>query len=440
MEKNQGKVKLTNNSVGIFIKNAEIGQRLYDSDVSGFYLRKLKSGGFFYLYYKTEIGKPRIMPIGKFTDNTCDQARNKAKKLAGYIVSGEDIQETRKEVRNSKLKTAREYIEITYRSLQSRKKTGLGTIHIIETFFAELLDKAIAEIDQDDILRWQSKQESRGVKFTTIKRRFNPFKAMLNHATSRGYIDFNPVAQVRLDSYPETEAQRTIRKSRRTYLTVPQMQNLLNALDQYQDEKRVQRRNGRAHGKSELPDLDKVTYVDHVVPIMLLLLYTGFRSGDAFGLRWDHVNFNFSIISKIIEKTEHKTPGTKHFPISLPLLDVLRKWHQQNSSPEGGLVFPSPRTGDRLDNTALQSPWKKIKKYAGLPSELQLYSLRHNFASHLVMNGCDLLGVAKLLGHSDIQMIVEHYGHLHPSLLQDYSTQFSNILEKSDNKEIGAVN
>ncbi|NWO07287.1 MAG: tyrosine-type recombinase/integrase [Alteromonadaceae bacterium] len=78
------------------------------------------------------------------------------------------------------------------------------------------------------------------------------------------------------------------------------------------------------------------------------------------------------------------------------------------------MVFPSTVTGNRLADTAMVKPWKKIKELGGLPEKLVIYSLRHNFASQLVMSGIDLLTVAKLLGHSDVTMVVRHYGHLKP--------------------------
>ncbi len=431
MRKASETTKLTNKSVNDFMKNSDVGQRLYDTEVSGFHIRKLKTGAYFYQYYKNEMGKGRVVPVGKFTDNTCDQARNKAKKYSGQVISGEDILETRKESKRTNAKTGREYLSTSYTTVQKNKKTGYRTIKLIEGFFPELLDKPISELSDDDIIRWQEEQQSTGIKYATVKRRFNAFKAMLNYAAKKKYINSNPIANASLVSYQETEEERAIRKTRRTYLEASQMQKFLETLNKYQEEKRVQRRNSRAHGRSNLPDLDKVEFVDHVNPIMLVMFYTGFRNGDAIGLRWEHVNFDSSLISKVIEKTAHKIDKVQHFPISRPLLDILKKWHSQNGSPANGLVFPSPITGKRLDVSALQTPWKNIRSLAGLPDEMHLYTLRHNFASHLVMQGCNLLSVAKLLGHSDVEMIVEHYGHLQPSHLQDVTAKFAGIV-KSD--------
>ena len=427
------KVKLTNKRIKEFLESAKDGQRLYDSDVPQLYVRKRKTGGFFqFTYNSPDTGKRKAYPIGKFTDNTITQARKKAQEFAGRVISGEDIQETRKETKQLKAKTGRDYLEFAYKTVQARKKGGKATITAIESFFSDWLDKPMLELNDTDVIRWQAQQEKSNLKYETLKRRYNGFRTMLNHAVTKNHISHNPLKNIKLEKFHETEVQVDKRKSRRTYLTRSQIESFFYALDRYQEEKREQRRNSRAHGKPELIDLDKVEYVDHVKPVMLLLFYTGFRQGDALGLKWEEVNLNFSTITKVIEKTAHKVPRAKQFPISQPLLDALKKWHIQTGHRTKGFVFPSNRTGIRLCGSSLLKPWKKIRKLAGFPEELQLYSLRHNFASHLVMKGCDLMSVAALLGHSDIEMIVEHYGHLQPSLLKDYSNQFADMVNSSE--------
>lgn len=67
----------------------------------------------------------------------------------------------------------------------------------------------------------------------------------------------------------------------------------------------------------------------------------------------------------------------------------------------------------------------KIKALAALPKKLENYTLRHNFISHLVMNGANLLSVAKLATTS-MEMIDRHYGHLQPDLQTNCINQFAN--------------
>ncbi|HSH49530.1 MAG TPA: hypothetical protein VK991_13195 [Halomonas sp.] len=60
---------------------------------------------------------------------------------------------------------------------------------------------------------------------------------------------------------------------------------------------------------------------------------------------------------------------------------MLKRWRQQQGMPKTGLVSPSGGSDKRMSGTAIQKPWAAVRKLAGLPDDLVLYSLRHNFAS-----------------------------------------------------------
>ena len=73
-----------------------------------------------------------------------------------------------------------------------------------------------------------------------------------------------------------------------------------------------------------------------------------------------------------------------------------------------------------------------MRKFAELPSDLVLYTLRHNFASQLVMAGADLLAVSKLMAHSDIQTTIQHYAHLRPDHTRDIVEAFAQQVPGGD--------
>ena len=54
--------------------------------------------------------------------------------------------------------------------------------------------------------------------------------------------------------------------------------------------------------------------------------------------------------------------------------------------------------------------WKNAKKKADI-SGYRFHDLRHTYASHLLMNGVDLMTVKELLGYKALAM-VERYSHL----------------------------
>ncbi|MFP3386367.1 hypothetical protein, partial [Tritonibacter sp. SIMBA_163] len=82
--------------------------------------------------------------------------------------------------------------------------------------------------------------------------------------------------------------------------------------------KDMRRRSRLKKSNRHLPDWDQVTYVDHVVPVVLVMYYTGFRNGDVLGLRWEHFLDDFKVIGKVIEKIAHHGKGKMYFPVTDP--------------------------------------------------------------------------------------------------------------------------
>src|SRR5262249_47176268 len=57
-------------------------------------------------------------------------------------------------------------------------------------------------------------------------------------------------------------------------------------------------------------------------------------------------------------------------------------------------------------------PMSEAVESANIPKPNSFHILRHTYASHYLMNGGDLPGLARQLGHSDTRMTTRHYAHL----------------------------
>lgn len=394
--------------------------RLSDDTVIGLHLKKNPHSVSWRLMYRDDSGKQRTLTIGRYPSLTLEMARKTAKAKYADIVQGQDPLKERAERKQEKLNTALTYLDEYYRIKLKGNKSGHETELMIRKHFKDMLAMPMNEITPRDVTKWQGTMQRVGLQHSTQVRILGAFQTLLNHAVRNGYLNQNPIKGIGLDKVAETEDELIEKKVKRTYLTKEQIKQLILGLDAYQDEKRVQRRNSRSHGQSHLPDLDAVEFVDHIKPFVLIMFYTGLRNGDIRLLRWEHINFSRfgSTIHKTISKTQHKDSSAKTFPIPKELELVLKEWNKQTGEPTTGYLFINPQTGKTFDKQLMRRPWKRIKELAGLPEELDLYSLRHNFISWLVMTGVDLLTVAKLAGHKDVKMIIEHYGHLQPKMME----------------------
>jgi integrase len=412
--------KLTHRALSDFAKSAEPEAEIRDTDITGYHGRQRKRGLALRFYYRTADGKRRVATIGRFGDISSDAARGIAKDMAAEVAKGGDPnaakEQARREREAAEQNTVGAYLEGPFRAYQDRRKDGHATLNRLRKHFAAWLDHPLHEFSRADVARWQADREAEGLAHATIKRTYSALQTLLNQAVRDGVIDRNPLQGIALDK-PHAPAEGTAAEEEkdtgRRYLTQKEEASLLAGLEAYQAERRKQRRSSRAHGKPNLPDLDGLPYVDHVAPWILTMYYTGLRPGDINGLRWEHLALRFKRLRKVIEKTAHKVPEPTTLPLSDAAVDVLTAWWEQEGKPNQGPVFPG-RKGGRLDKGALRKPWQKVKGHAGLPADLDLYTLRHNFASQLVMAGVDLMTVSRLMAHRDIQTTIRFYGHLAP--------------------------
>lgn len=109
---------------------------------------------------------------------------------------------------------------------------------------------------------------------------------------------------------------------------------------------------------------------------------------------------------------------------------------------KGELVFPAkngakrrwvPDTFERtvrnlgLNNTGEVDADGKPVEIADARQRVVFHSLRHTFASWLVQNGTPLYTVAKLMGHSTLEM-TQRYSHLAPDTLKKAALSLEGVL------------
>lgn len=337
LAKQKNQVKLTARNVAKLAQEMTPGADVWDTDISGFHVRAGKRGLTFRLYYCTQAGKRRTLTLGSYGILTATQARQDATEALGIVVHGGDpranIEEAQAEAKRQQEQTLHAYLEGPYTAVQNRRKDGAGTLRRIRKDFPEWLDKPMSTLSRADVEKWQAVQESveKPRAFGTLKRSYDALHALLTHAASRDVILSNPLAGIKLQRPAPSEEELSKLASQRRYLDPAEVEALFAGLEAYQQEKREQRRSSRLHGKAYLPEFDSLHYVDHVVPWVLIMYYTGFRPGDITGLRWEHVIWHSgkASIRKTIEKTAHHHPHPMSFPLSSVAAEILSRWHQQ---------------------------------------------------------------------------------------------------------------
>lgn len=171
---------------------------------------------------------------------------------------------------------------------------------------------------------------------------------------------------------------------------------------------------------------------DYWRPVFLTAIFTGLRSSELRGLRWQDVDLKQGELHvrqradryNVIGKPKSQA-GNRTVPLGPLVLNVLREWKLKCPKGEHGLVFPTTSGYIGRDNNLVRA-FKKMVRAAGLvdadgkPKYTGLHALRHFYASWCI-NPIDRGGqglppkvVQELLGHSSIVMTMDTYGHLFP--------------------------
>ncbi|MCT7948306.1 tyrosine-type recombinase/integrase [Ancylothrix sp. C2] len=141
------------------------------------------------------------------------------------------------------------------------------------------------------------------------------------------------------------------------------------------------------------------------------LFLTGFRTGEAVGLRWRHIADNFSHIwvGEIITNGQQK-PAKNHkdriFPCNQELGEFLSSIKPAIFS-ANDLIFVSPKGKPINANNFCRRAWRTILTEAGIPFR-KPYNTRHTFVSHCLVAGMHPLQVAPITGH-DVQVLYKNY-------------------------------
>lgn len=180
----------------------------------------------------------------------------------------------------------------------------------------------------------------------------------------------------------------------------------------------------------------------------LLAATTGMRRGEILGLRWRDIDFERQslLVLQAIEETKEgldfKEPKTKaaRRKISLPafVVEALRRHRREQA--EQRLVLGLGKDKRDLVFTTLEGqpcrPRNFSKQFSrlvkrALPRHVRFHDLRHTHASQLLAQGTNVKVVCERLGHSNISITLQVYGHLMPNMQEDAAAMLNDTLGRA---------
>ena len=162
-------------------------------------------------------------------------------------------------------------------------------------------------------------------------------------------------------------------------------------------------------------------------PLIVTAVFTGLRASELRGLTWKDVDLHNCAL-RVRQRADRwdtigspKSAGSRReVPLAPMVVNTLKEWQLACPKGDAGLVFPAnDGTVEALHNLSRQG-LGKAQQAAGLCASWRLpkygmHSLRHAAASLFIEQGFSPKKVQALMGHSDIGMTFNVYGHLFPS-------------------------
>lgn len=179
---------------------------------------------------------------------------------------------------------------------------------------------------------------------------------------------------------------------------------------------------------------------DRLEALYIMAIATGMRQGELFGLKWKDIDFasqSLSIRRTVAEVNgefivgEPKTKSARR-KVSLPdfAVEALNR-HRERMKGEGlagcEFVFVDSQGGFIRRQNLLRRSHYPLLEAAGLP-RIRFHDLRHSAATILLAMDVHPKIVQELLGHSKINITLDTYSHVLPSLHKDAASKMDAAL------------
>jgi len=282
------------------------------------------------------------------------------------------------------------------RKATSDKSASVLRLHVQPMFGA----KDFTKITVSDVAGWKAHMNELGLAVSTKNKAFSVFRALLNYAKKMHYISENPVSEVGRFRDPNFSERK--KSNRLQYYTTKQWLVYAPALQDL--------------GTSYVPQA--------VFVFFCIAYYTGMRKGEINALKWSDIDGNVINITRSItqklkgipfEETAPKNE-TSYRSIQIPTpLQVVLAEHKlrQMLHPDWTEDYRVCGGHKPLADSSIDYWNRRAAEAANLP-RLRVHDFRHSHASLLINEGINIQEVARRLGHADVKLTWNIYGHLYP--------------------------
>ncbi len=146
--------------------------------------------------------------------------------------------------------------------------------------------------------------------------------------------------------------------------------------------------------------------------VATVLSETGLRPEECFRMRWEDVRFIDAKRALILVQHGKSAAARRPVPMTPRVRAILSSRWQAAEQPGNGWVWPAPKaSAGHIVPNSIYEPHRQAIKDSGV-RPFVLYSLRHTFLTRLGASGIDAWSLARIAGHSSLQVSANY---VHPS-------------------------
>lgn len=266
--------------------------------------------------------------------------------------------------------------ELKERSIKN-KRYMIDT-HILPYFGGNKMN----EIKPPEIIQWQNVMREKGFSQTYLRMIQNQLTALFTHASNIYGLTGNPCKRVK--KMGKSDADELSFWTKEEY---DKFIATINENDRY--------------------------YV-----LFELLFWTGCREGEALALTRNDIDFGNNQIH--ITKTYYRTGGediitTPKTEQSVRVVDIPEFLKNELEHYVNRLyMYPADERIFPVVAEAVQHKMRRHIEKAGV-KKIRVHDLRHSHVAYLIHQGVEPLMIKQRLGHKDIKITLNTYGHLYPN-------------------------
>ena len=268
--------------------------------------------------------------------------------------------------------------------------------HIVPYFGNQMM----SEITAGQIIQWQNEMQTKGFSEAYLRMIQNQLTSLYTHASKIYDLHANPCKKVKRMGSSDNRSL--------DFWTVDEYQKFIQTMEP-----------GTRY------------YL-----IFEILFWTGCRIGELLALTPKDIDFDRNQFS--ITKTDYRTerqdvitePKTKQSVRVVEIPEFLKQEikdfvDRHYGMPEDERLFP-------IVQEAVQHKMKRQMEKAGV-KKIRVHDLRHSHVAYLINKGVEPILIKERVGHKDIRITLNTYGHLYPNQQRKVADLLDTEKEKSPN-------